>query len=116
MYARTKTGRKNQTYQVNCFVAPLHWFTSFLLFFSCSTSFLLFFTSCTTSFLLFFTSCTTSFLLFFTSCTTSFLLFFTSCTTSFLLFFTLCFTQVFALHFSFFAWASKKKVKNSSRN
>src|SRR5436305_15287644 len=32
MYARTKTGRKNQTYQVNCFIDPLRWFTSLLHF------------------------------------------------------------------------------------
>src|SRR5438045_1345357 len=28
MYARTKTGRKNQTYQVNCFVASLRCFVA----------------------------------------------------------------------------------------
>ena len=69
MYARTKTGRKNQTYQVNCFVASLRCFIGSLC---CSTPFhfvlhfvSLVFTSCSTSFFLSFTSCSTSFLLFF---------------------------------------------------
>src|SRR5947199_368660 len=32
MYARTKTGRKNQTFQLNCFVVTLPFSTSFLHF------------------------------------------------------------------------------------